>query len=231
MKRLQILGVLALAIAPLAMSAQEGVPGSINQSPIMGGGQVLIKNSADTSVSGTMYLNERFLGAYVDGGTELSMVRYNAYHDNFEKMDPKSGSFSPMPKTPEGRIKLTGEKKEYALVGYVTKKKQPVNGYLIVLSEAPNATIYKKESIALIPRQESQNSYSQTKPATYKRAGDEFYIKTGTSAITPMPDNKKDFAKLFPGKEKAILDFIKQNKIDLDKDQDIVKLGSYLQTI
>lgn len=232
MRKIQFLGVLALAFAPFAVSAQQNMPGSINQSPIHSGGQVQLKKAVNNTVVGTVYLNERPMGANINGSNDLILVRYNAFNDNFEKVDQATGETTSMPRTAASRIKFVSDRKEYVVVNYLSKKKQATTGYLNILSENPALTIYKKESVALIPAREAENSYAQSKPATYKRAKDEFYITVGDAkSAVPLPDNKKDFAKLFPAKEKEILAYIKDNKIDLEKESDLLKIGTYLPTI
>ena len=72
------------------------------------------------------------------------------------------------------------------------------------------------------------NGYDSNVPAQYKRLKDKFFIKKNDELAIEIPTNKKDFAKLFPKRQKEILSFIKKEKIKFKKESDLLKLVNHL---
>jgi hypothetical protein len=224
MKKLNLISALALAISPLFVNAQ------INQTPVhSGNGQIMTSAEKPMAATGSMYLNEKYMPAKVAGNDQTVLVRYNAYSDYFE-MTNSEGRPQALPKQNGLTVTLTGTGDVYSLQNYKTEKGERVNGYLNVVSENPKVTIYKREVIILQPGRVAQNSYATSKPANYKKVDDEFYVKiNGGDAV--FVSGKKDVANLVPGKSKEVLEFIKKNKIDLEKETDLQQLSGYLETI
>ena len=178
-----------------------------------------------------MYTNEKFLPAKLSTATNTVLLRYNAYSDYFEMNSPTEGATKNLPKDPATEITFVSTNKTYALVDYTTDKGDQETGYLYVINDNDKVKFYKRERIVLQPESFPNNSYQTYKAANYKKVDDELYVFVQGRGIVPFSSNKKQFAKLIPGKDKEVLDYIKQNKISLDKEHDLVKLGAYLQTI
>ncbi|MGV3460354.1 MAG: hypothetical protein ACO1N9_07870 [Flavobacterium sp.] len=223
--------IIALAAIPFVMNAQTNMQGSVNQSPIQGG-QIFLKHKETEKATGSKYITEKYMQAKAGDRPELILVRYNAYNDSFEQQNPgATDEFATLPKIAGEKVILKGYNKEYVYMAYTNKKGENVSGYLNVITAGPKATIYRREIVTYIPEKTAQNSYQTYVAPAFKRQDDEFYISIDNAAPVLLPDNKKEFAKLFPGKEKEVLDYVKQNKIDLEKEQSLLTLGNYLKTI
>jgi len=182
------------------------------------------------ATQGTQYINEKYMPAKVSNKDMPVMVRYNAYNDYFEFTTPENQAAQTLAKEQGVTITFNMNGQQYALVKYKTDKDEVVDGYLTVISDGPKVKIYKRERIYFQPEREAANSYQPAKAAAYKRADDEYYVKVG-DAEAVFFDGKKEFAKLIPGKNKEVLDYIKDNKLDVEKDTDLVKVASYIQTL
>lgn len=214
------------AISTLAASAQ------INQTPMTAGGnQIVGSREKAMATTGSMYVNEQFMPAKTSDNPSPTLLRYNAYSDYFEVNNPQEQKSNILPKRAGEVITFVNNGSEYTLVNYINKNKDAVTGYLNVITNSPKVKIYKKERIYLQPGLIADNSYQTSKPAMYKRAGDEYYIQLADAKEATYFSGKKDIAKVAQGKSKEVLDFIKTNKIDVEKVSDLQKLGTYMQTI
>lgn len=226
MKKTKIFTAALLAALPLAMSAQ------INETPMHAGGRMISTKKAEAGrPQGSMFVNDNYTYAVQESTGAKLMLRYNAYHDEFEMKNLETNQAAPLNKVAGDRLTFNLGKSVYVYTDYIDAKGEPAVGYLNILAETPTATIYKKDKVILQAAVESDNSYKASKPAMYKKGREEFYIRLKDGKITELPDSKKDFAKLFPGKDKEVLDYIKQNKIDLDDQQDLQKLEQLFRTI
>ncbi|MBF00076.1 MAG: hypothetical protein CMP77_08865 [Flavobacterium sp.] len=188
------------------------------------------KRASSENTNGSQYFIENFNAARVDDIKELTLARYNAYTDEMElKIDDNNiVILNPKENTV---VKLTNNRALYKFVQYTNEDGVASQNYLVVVSENPNVTIYKRERIELQPEQHPTGGYQKYKPAYYNKLNPEYYIQFNGGPIVYMSDKKKDVYSLIPGKEKEIKEYVKENRIDPSKDNDLKKLGAYLSTI
>jgi hypothetical protein len=92
--------------------------------------------------------------------------------------------------------------------------------------------ILKKHKVVFIEEQASKTGYDEPKPAMFKSLKDRIYIKIGSKEAIVLPTKKKKLAKaIFPENPKDILDFINSNKIKLSKEEDLITLINYLNSM
>ncbi|WP_294818412.1 hypothetical protein [uncultured Flavobacterium sp.] len=224
MKKFTLISALFMALSPLLLNAQ------INQTPIhTGGGQIMASEEKAMAATGSMYLNEKYVPAKISGNDRIIMVRYNAYSDYFEIVNDE-GRPQALPRKAGVNVTLNTTGDVYALQSYRTEDGENANGYLNVISDNAKVKIYKRDKIYLQPGKVSQNSYGTSKAPVYKKADDEFYVQVNNGDII-FVSGKKDIANLVPGKSKEVLDFIKKNKIDVEKETDLQQLSAYMETI
>lgn len=222
MKNLNLFYTAAFVFVTAFATAQ-----GINQSPVYAG-QISAKKEQSQKASGSMFINEKYMPARVSNLDGTVLVRYNAYGDAFQISDPVAGTEKAIPQQKDVTITFLGTGEVFSLQQYVTEKEEVKTGYLSLVSDNPNVKIYKRERIFLQPEIFPASSYQTYKPAVYKKMADEFYVKIkGQDAV--FISGKKDLAKLVPAKSKEILDFIKKNKLDLEKEADLQQVGVYLE--
>lgn len=225
MKKFNLIPAILMAFSPLFINAQ------INQTPIhTGGNQIMAKSESALPATGSMYKSDQFLPAKTLGSDQIILVRYNAYSDYFEMNNPQEGKTQVLPKQTGSTVTMNATGDVYAFQKYKTEKGEEINGYLNVVSDNPKVKIYKRERIYLQPGKVAVDSYQTSKAAAYKRADDEFYVQINGGEIV-FVSGKKDIANLVPGKSKEVLDFIKKNKIDVEKETDLQQLSGYIETI
>lgn len=214
-----------------ALIASLPAVAQINQTPVhSGGNQIFTTAEKELAVKGTVFIDEKFMPAKLSDSDTPVLVRYNAVDDEFEENNSLKQTTGTLPKTDGQIITFTGSGKAYTLQQYKTDDNEVIDGYLNVISNG-KVKIYKRERIFLQEGKQSKNSYQSAKAPEYKRASDEFYVLLPGSTQANFFDGKKDFAKLIPGKEKEVLDYIKTNKLDLEKDADLQKLATFVETL
>lgn len=224
MKKTNLIYTTAFAFTSILASAQ------VNQTPVhSGGGQVTVMKEKSQPATGSMFVNEKYMPAKLSNDGKTVLLRYNAYADNFEISDPQAQTVNVLPKRNDVVITFVSTGDEYTLQQYKTEKGETIEGYLNIVSQTPNVKIYKRERVFLQPESFPANSYQTYKPANYKKASDEFYLKLKDQDALYF-SSKKDLAKLVPAKSKEILDFIKKNKLDVEKEADLQQLGTFLNT-
>jgi hypothetical protein len=225
MKRLNLIYTGFFAITSFFAAAQ------VNQTPMTGGGrQILMPGPKTEAATGTMFTTDSFLPAKLSNNDKTILVKYNAYSDYFEMNDPQAQNSKSLPKQKDVTITFVNNGEVYLVEDYKTEKGELINGYLNIVSDNAKVKIFKRERIYLQPGSSSVNSYQTSKPASYKKAEDEFYVQLNGGEIVYF-SGKKDIANLIPGKSKEILEFIKKNKISMDEEADLQQLSGYLETI
>jgi hypothetical protein len=214
-----------VTITSLSVNAQ------INQTPVhSNGNQIYTYGEEKLETQGSAYYLDKYMPAKMTGSDEIILLRYNAYLDQFELNNPQTQTEMVLPKDAGKDIVFSGSGDTYSYIQYKNDKDEVVNGYLKVVSNTP-VKIYKTERIFLQQGKPTKNSYQSAKPPVLKHADVDFYILLPGSTQASFFDGKKDFAKLIPGKEKEVLEYIKTNKLDLDKDADLQKLSAYVETV
>ncbi|KOS07690.1 hypothetical protein AM493_17795 [Flavobacterium akiainvivens] len=224
MKRFNLLYSSLFALAAFPAVAQ------INQTPIhSNGNQIFTTAEEKLKTEGSMYYQENYMPAKIEGTDEIVLLRYNAYLDQFEINNQQEQTQGVIAKEADKDITFSGGD-TFAYVQYKDDKGQQVNGYLEVINNGPKVKIFKSQKIYLQPGKPSRNSYQSAKAPVLKQADAELFIQLPNSTQAVPFDGKKDLAKVV-GKEKEVLDYIKQNKLDVEKDTDLQKLATYVETI
>ncbi|WP_179316292.1 hypothetical protein [Winogradskyella undariae] len=121
-------------------------------------------------------------------------------------------------------------KKIYKSYNYKNDDDILQQGFLVVLGETDSMAFLKEEVVKYYEEKPSTNGYDEAKPAEYKRSKDVFYYRSGDD-ITLLPQKRKDFLKLFPKNSEDLKEFIKENKISLKDDEDLITLFKHIKTL
>lgn len=167
------------------------------------------------------YINKEFSNAKVAANYEQVPVRYNSYSDEVEFK--KNGEVQVLPKTSDfSRIEVASPKQTIVLL----QTSDDLNGYFFELSNGKNS-LYKKIKTKFNDFVPAANSYASDRPANFKTLPPVYYIKTDNGFIK-KPRNQKEIIEQFPDKKESLSAFFKSNKIKFDKDEDLIKLVTFL---
>lgn len=182
----------------------------------------------DVKILGSQYIDETFLSAKISViGDQVVDVRYNVVRDEMEfKRDEMVYQ---MYKTDSLTVSFVKENKIYKVFDYTLKGKG-YKGFLISNSTNEKVNFLMKEVIRLVPFKSAVNSYSQDVPAHYKKDGNIYLLKI-KSEIVEMPNSKKNLVKLFPNHSTKIEEFLKANKTDFNKEESLLVLVNFLNTL
>ncbi|WP_298904497.1 hypothetical protein [uncultured Psychroserpens sp.] len=189
----------------------------------------------DNSIIGTPYIENDFMPGKIsaDKDGKLFSLRYNAFSDVMEIKKDNNDIEALNKDLLNVTITFSKGNKAYRAYNYVdSDTKNGKRGYFVVLSDASSKKpLLAKEVIKFTEKKKASSSYAKTKPAQYKRKDDVYYTLNDKGIAIKIPSKKKDIAKAFPKHSKAILDFIKSNKIKTSKKEDLMKLVDYINTL
>ena len=190
-------------------------------------------DKTDNTVIGSPYIQETFLPARVSAKTgNIYNLRYNAVNDEME-MESQQTKNPTINKNISGLIvTFLKDNRTYYSMKYLTKDGNKATGFLVSISDSnANIKLFLKERIAFFQGKPAKSSYQAAKPAKFDRVDDEYYIVINDEIAKSLSNNKKDIAALFPNHENDILNYISAEKLNLRKQNDLVKLVGYLNQL
>lgn len=169
-------------------------------------------------IKGSPYLKTEFQSAQIGNDYKNIPTRYNSYTDSFEFK--KDGATYIIPKEDNlSRImfEVTGE--TFVLLN--------LNGNKTYLKEVDQQSgLYKKITTVFKEFKKATSSYEEDIPASFEQLDPKYFLLNNGSLIEVT---KKNLNSSFPGKEKALKDFIKTNNLNWDKERDLVKIASFIK--
>ncbi|MDX1828566.1 MAG: hypothetical protein R3342_03370 [Lutibacter sp.] len=154
------------------------------------------------------------------------LIRYNIFRDIIE-IQKSENSFINLRKL--NCFKISIYKKKFELLTYKTTKNKTKTGYLEVLLNRKKSTLYKKYTVTLTPAKKAKSSYETDHPARFNKSYSYFY-KLNTE-ILEIPKKKKLFINIFGDKSQQIKKFIKSKKLKPTRENDLIKIFNYYNTL
>lgn len=193
------------------------------------GGDMLTFSKRDDSpevTAGSQYINDRFLSARVNEGTDLFRIRFNPYLGIMEY--DKDGEIYHLTKDVNTIVEFVGSNSvTYKLYKYTDNDTEHTE-YMKVVFEGEKIAFQTLEKVILKPGKTATNSYESSSQPEYKRDSDKRFM-TINGKTQEFSTRTNRFIKMFDKSIQSNLkDYIKDNRIDLDKDADLVKLGRHL---
>ncbi|MFK7782235.1 hypothetical protein [Psychroserpens sp.] len=203
------------------------------QNLISNNGMISSFDMNNTTVKGTPYILNEFMPGKVlfEEQTQIFNVRYNAFNDVVE-VKKDNGDLDALNKELTGiTITLIKDKKSYRAYNYIDSKTgENKSGYFVIASNSPKPLLVK-EKIVFKDKQKAKSGYDKARPAEYKRKDDLYFTLNEKGIAIELPSNKKELAKTFPKHTKDVLSFIKANKIKTSKQNDLIRLLNYINTL
>lgn len=179
----------------------------------------------EKDIDGSPYMNDEFIkGAiYTTSKTKYSDIplRYNIYNDEIEFQTPDN-SVAALG-SPEIVEKVTFGDYTMEYIPFDLARKVKRGFFKVVLKG--NASLYARPEIQFVQAKEPA-PYQDAVPAKFLQKGDRYYIRIGLEAAA-VTGNKKDVLALFPNHSDQLEAFIKKDKINVKKEDDLKKLVEY----
>jgi len=183
----------------------------------------------EKDIKGSPYLNDEFItgSVYTVSKTQYTDIplRYNIYNDEieFETPDKKIAAID----TPEIVEKVIfGEyTMEYIPFDYAKKVKK---GFFQVLLKG-NVSLYARSEVEF-HKETPPAPYKEPEPAKFIRKADNYYLRFGMESAVSC-GNKKELVESFPEHKNEMEAFIKKNKINVKKEDELKKLVEYYNSL
>ncbi|MCY0969527.1 hypothetical protein [Chryseobacterium wangxinyae] len=169
-------------------------------------------------IKGSPYENIDFQLAQIGDYRDVP-VRYNSYTDSFEfKQDGKNYI---LPKEDNlSKIVFQNRKKIYILLNLDGNKE-----YFEELSS--EAGLYKKNTTAFREFKKATTNYEQDYPPAFEQLAPKYYGKIDGGLVEI---SKKNIEKNFSEHQKDLKDYMRKNNLGYDKEQDLIKILSFLKS-
>lgn len=182
--------------------------------------------------TGSPYYNEDFSqGSILKKGKVIALnqdLRYNVSKEEFELRDAlnkESKIVKTIIRKTEIEIKIGDVPFEY-----VSSSKNNLRGYFIPLFKGNNNSLYKKITKEYFPSQKAANSMSQNIDAMY-REREVLYLVDRDGVFTELPSSKNGKIKSFGDLKKVVKTYAKEQKLNVNKEQDFIKLVTYIDSL
>ncbi|WP_442846558.1 hypothetical protein [Leeuwenhoekiella sp. H156] len=194
------------------------VPGDYIRNTLSG------KNSVPTNVIGSQYIDESFKIGTVHTGEKSfkSMIRYNAYRDEFEVKN-ELDKISSLLRLEDSRIEIGN--KTYEIFEYINNNEKR-KAYFSVLNSGINKLLLK-EDVELLPGQEAQSTYGTDKPPRFKET-QSYYLKLNGKPAEYIRLGKRNILKIISDKE--FKNFVKANDLNLSEEEDVIESLEFLNS-
>ncbi|QOW10738.1 hypothetical protein Q73A0000_10320 [Kaistella flava (ex Peng et al. 2021)] len=221
----RFIGLLSLLITGTILQAQQISLGEISRNARFNqqidesnNGKSKIKYS---DIQGIPYYYPQFTNAKIGDTSSTVPLRYNIFLDTIEVVEKEDVYELPKDEpTPAFTFLTTKEKLVFV------KTDDLYSGYFFELTDG-KYRILKKVSTKYLPATPAPNTLIAGSPAQFIPQKSIYFIKTENRFIK-MPKSTKELAAELPEKAKEIKDFIDKNKIKLNREEDLIKLGNFL---
>ena len=184
-------------------------------------------------VKGTPYETESFQPGMVSNkklnDNNTYYFRYNIFSDIMEMKESQfDENLYGLIKSLNIYAKIKG--KEYHFEIYTKdNKKSTDEGYFILISKGEKVDLYLRKTKTFIDAKPAKDAYHQAEKAKFKDF-EYYYYKTGRVLIL-LPTKKKDLLEVLSDHEAEIKKYIKEEKINLKNERDLIKLMNYYGTL
>lgn len=180
------------------------------------------------SYEGSPYMDEEFTEASIKSSDnqvfEKVPLRYNVYYDLFE-VQMEDAVYNLKRGGIVTEVKLPGHYFIYTEYDYLSTEGE---GYLELVSMG-DYSLYKKYQVVFKEAEPAQ-PYMDAKPAMFQHRDPLFFIARGDQQPVFIK-NKRDLFELAGDKEKVLKDYIKDRRLQLRNEEDIIKAVEFLNNM
>ncbi len=184
-------------------------------------------NTLEKNVVGSPYVIPAYLPGKVNGFKQTVPLRYNAYTDEIEYKHDTETEYV-LPKK-EDMSPISIQDKTYLLYDYVDNANEKINGYLVE-KHRNKYVLLLREHIKYKEGKDAIGSYDVERPPSFQKQKEVYYYFNNNKVLT-MPTSKKELLAAFPNKKNEINAFLKSNKINFSKEEDLKVLLGLLETL
>lgn len=181
------------------------------------------------NIKGTPYLTEFFVPATIYPDDDLFFVKYNAVDDEIEVKLSATKTIILDNSFKKYTIIFKENNEKFVTLNEVGKNKP---NYFIELKKTNSISLYKKKTKDFIQATKATDNYSKDKPARFSKLEEIFYVQlTPEGSVTELPKKKKSFLALLQNNQEEIKNYIGENKTKLNKEEDLIKLFTFIESL
>lgn len=184
------------------------------------------RNNLPDNVTGSVYFSESFKPGTVTMGDKTfnSYIRYNGLRDEFEIQD-QVGEITSLLRR-EDMIVTLGDA-TYEIFSYKSDDGYDKKAYFKRLNDGPTKLLVK-EDIILKEAVKATSTYAMDKPAALEPQI-RYYLKTENAPAVEVRLRKKDLLRILDNDK--VEDFVKENKLKLKDENEVVQTLEYYNAI
>lgn len=177
------------------------------------------------AIKGSAYIIDEYMPASLSNSEKMYSVKYNAFLDQMEILT--DGATKALPMMFNYTIDFVGIKKRYQ----VFSKEDGTNSFFVVLFKGDKVALLAKENIKFYEEVHPKTGYDKYKPPTLKREKNRYYIGYKNNTTSLLPTKKNDFFSKFGKQAKDVSKYAKSNKLNIKKEEDLIKIFEYYDSL
>lgn len=183
---------------------------------------------------GSPYLNEQFIKSKIFYGDEVLgdfFIRYNALNSEIEiKESLEADEVQRL--VADKKISVKYGTRELRFTTYINKKKETKNGYLSMIAKGKNYTLFHRLAIKYVEGKAAANSMVNNVPSRFAPFVEFYYQEEGVDRIDQLSKKKGKILNQLKKEHKDLAkSYLKENSIDLGKEEDLTTFFDYLNTL
>lgn len=153
-------------------------------------------------------------------------MRYNAFADEIEiKKSPSDVNYGALIKDPEIFVKMGRDL--YVFIPFEGSNDK--GGYFNVLSDGKTYDLYKKTTATFQEPKKAASTYARDIPPSFTKHITYYLVEDGR--FLQMPNTKSRILKMMDSKKNEIKAYIKDHKLDIDKEGDLIQVVAYFDSL
>lgn len=193
------------------------------------------KANVEMEILGSPYLTEHFVKSKVYFGEELIgdyYIRYNALNSEIEIKETDLKEEAPKRLLANQDLRVKYGNRELRFTTYITKKDETKNGFLSIIEDGENYTLYHRLAVKYSEGKAAANSMVNPIPSRYAHFVEYYYQKKGVDRIDQLVQKKGSLLKVLDKElREEVSNFLKEYKIDLNEEQDLIRTFNYINSL
>ena len=183
------------------------------------------------SDEGSPYLNPRFTPAKINDSNKTYLVRINAHKETAEVWVSEDRVIELSNERKNSIALSDGSDKNYEAARYVKPKGNYGNAFFQSVEKNDKYSLFLKERIKYFKKEKAEG-YKAEKPARFEKIKPYYYLRVGADekkALVHLPSSTNKFVQVFAkSRHKALKGYIKQEKLNLASEDDLIKVLDYI---
>ncbi|MGL2987066.1 hypothetical protein ACSVH5_05670 [Flavobacterium sp. RSSA_27] len=182
-------------------------------------------------IEGTPYIYKDFVPSEIEGIQSKMNLRYNAYDDVVE-VEKAPGEIYTVSKDPAyGVIYMNYDRKKLRLITIDDKSNEKVLIYAFELMNNKTTALLRHDKIDFKEGKVAKTSFELNSKPRFTSINSTYLLEQKDKKIIEFPTSKSKLLALYPAHVNEIKSYLKENKIDLATESDMIRTTQFLSTL